>query len=87
MARPELHHTLTAAVRACSPPPGSGLVVTDVELDLPLEIVAREHHGRPVITGSAPHSRWISGVLPAVHLAHLRVELLPSSSSPEGHGR
>jgi hypothetical protein len=76
MPLPELHHTLTAAVEALSPPAGSGLVVTEAELDLPLELVAGERGGRPVIAGTAPHSRWVAGFLPAVHLAHLRVALV-----------
>lgn len=75
MARPELHRTLVAAVEAVSPPPGAGLVVTEVELTLPLEIVAGRRRGRPVIAGGVPHSRWRSGVLPEVHTARLRIEL------------
>ena len=58
MARPQLHHTLTAAVEAVSPQAQSEIVVTEVELDLPLEIVAAEQRGRLLIAGTAPHSRW-----------------------------
>jgi hypothetical protein len=88
MARRELHHTLAAAVEAVSPPTGTGLLVTDVELDLPLEIVAASRDGRAVIAGSAPHSRWTAGVLPPVHLAHLRIQLVdpPSPTSARRHG-
>jgi hypothetical protein len=75
MARPELHHTLTAAVEAVSPQSQSGIVVTEVDLDLPLEIVAAEQRGRLLIAGTAPHSRWTSGFLPEVHVAHLHVVL------------
>ena len=87
MARPELHHTLLAAVEAVSPSAGTGLVVTDVDLDLPLEIVVGERAGRPVIGGTAPHSRWEAGFLPEVQLAHLRIELVdPPSVPPRRHG-
>ena len=86
MARRELHHTLVAAVEAVSPPAPTGLIVTDVDLDLPLEIVAATRGGRPVIAGSAPHSRWRTGVLPPVHVAHLRIELV-ESLSPTGARR
>lgn len=77
MARRELHHTLLEALEALSPPTGTGLVITGAELDLPLELVAVVgRDGRPVVAGSAPHSRWESGFLPSVHLAHLEIELL-----------
>jgi hypothetical protein len=76
MPRPELHRTLVAAVEAVSPPPGSGLEVTRVDLDMPLEIVVGVRDGRPVVGGTAPHSRWTSGVLPDTHLTHLRIEAL-----------
>jgi hypothetical protein len=75
MARPELHRTLMAAVEAISPPVDAGLLVTEIELTLPLEIVAGSRDGRPVIAGGVPHTRWRSGVLPAVHTAHLRIVL------------
>jgi hypothetical protein len=88
MARLELHHTLTAAVQAVSAPVGTGLVVTHVELDLPLEIVAASRDGHAVIAGSAPHSRWTAGVLPPVHLARLRIQLVdsPPPTSARRHG-
>jgi hypothetical protein len=74
MPRPELHRTLVAAVEAVSPPAGSGLVVTAADIDLPLEIVVGERDGRPVVAGTAPHTRWESGFLPQVHLGRLRIE-------------
>jgi hypothetical protein len=73
MARPQLHQTLTAAVEAVSPQAQPEIVVTEVELDLPLEIVAAEQGGRLLIAGSVPHSRWNSGFLPEVHVAHLHI--------------
>jgi hypothetical protein len=82
MARRELHHTLVEAIEALSPPTGSGLIVTGAQLDLPLELVAVDRGGRPVMAGSAPHSRFKSGVLPPVHLAHLAIELLDDVPTP-----
>ena len=76
MSRRELHHTLVEALDALVPPAGSGLVITGVALDLPLELTALDRGGAPVVIGSAPHSRWESGFLPPVHLAHLEIEAL-----------
>ena len=76
MPIPELHKTLVAAVQAVSPPPGSGLEVTQVDIDLPLEIVVGVRDGRPVVAGTAPHSRWTAGVLPEAHMSHLRIEAM-----------
>lgn len=77
MPRPELHHTLVAAVEAVSPPPGTGLVVTEVDIDLPLEIVVGTRaDGRPIVGGTAPHSRWVTGVLPAVQVGRLHIEAI-----------
>jgi hypothetical protein len=76
MARRELHHTLVAALTGLTPATGTGLVVTQASLDLPLELAVVQRGGAPVLAGSAPHSRWHSGVLPPVHLAHLEIELL-----------
>ena len=64
---------LPHAVEAVSPQVQRDIVVTVVEIDLPLEIVAAEQGGRLLIAGSAPHSRWKSGFLPEVHVAHLHV--------------
>lgn len=86
MPRPELHHTLVAAVKAVSPPVASSLVVTAVDLDLPLELSAGARDGNPVIGGTVPHSRWTTGFLPDVHLAHLRIELV-EPTGPSAHGR
>ena len=51
------------------------LVVTEAEIDFPLEVVAARRRGEVVFLGSAPHSRWVSGVLPEIHMARLRVGL------------
>jgi hypothetical protein len=85
MAVPELHRTLAAAVEAVSPPAGSGLVVTEVDIDIPLEVVAGVRDGRPVFGGTVPHSRWRSGFLPEVHMAHLTIQLLNDPSARPSH--
>lgn len=73
---PELADTLIALVEGVEPPPGSGLVVTQVELDVPLEVTSGWERGEIVFFGRPPHSRWQAGVLPPVHWGHLRVELV-----------
>jgi hypothetical protein len=85
MRRIELAETLQAFLESLLPPLESGLVITDAELDVPLEVFTGERHGEPVFYGSVPHSRWVSGVLPPTHLSHLRVELVAAPG--EGHGR
>ena len=47
--------------------------ITEAEIDFPLEVAAVARGGRLVFFGSAPHSRWVSGFLPDVHMARLRV--------------
>jgi hypothetical protein len=75
MPRPELHRTLVAAVDAVSPRVTSGLVVTEAQLDLPLEIVVvAGRDGRPVIAGSVPHSRWRAGFVSEARLSRLHIE-------------
>jgi hypothetical protein len=54
---------------------GSGLVVTEAELEMPLEVGSTVHKGRLVFCGAAPHSRWKSGFLPPVHRTRIRVEI------------
>jgi hypothetical protein len=83
MARRELHTTLVEAIDALSPPTGTGLIITGASLDLPLELVAATDRatGQPVIAGSAPHSRWDSGFLPPVHVAHVEIELLDTDDA------
>jgi hypothetical protein len=71
----ELGETLTQLLDVFDTPPGSGLVVTEAEVDFPLEVTAATSGGRLVFFGSAPHTRWVSGFLPDVNMARLRVAL------------
>jgi len=71
-----LGDTLLQVVDALRPPTGSGLVITEAEVELPLELSTVTQGRKLLIVGSAPHSRFKSGVLPPVHLTKLRVELM-----------
>jgi hypothetical protein len=81
-----LADTLIELVRAVTPPPGTGLTVTEAEIDIPLEIKAVTQGSEIVLYGTPPHTRWKSGVMPAVHLGHLKVELISSGDWEEGPG-
>jgi hypothetical protein len=72
--------TLVALVESLQAPAGSGLVVERASLDVPLEGRVDATLDGPVFYATLPHTRWRSGLLPAVHLAHLDVGL------PEGEG-
>ncbi len=71
----ELADTLIALVESIETPPGSGLVVTEAQLDVPLEVQGGVRNGKLVFLGTVPHTRWKSGVLPQIHMSHLRVAL------------
>jgi hypothetical protein len=72
----ELAEMLTALIESVQAPPEASLVVTEAEMDVPLEVTSGLRRGELVIFGTVPHSRWKAGVLPPVHLGRLRVELL-----------
>jgi hypothetical protein len=76
MLTPTLDETLLALLGALVPPEGAGVVVTDVDMDVPLEASMAVEDGALVVRACVPHSRWVSGFLPLVHLAHLRLELV-----------
>ena len=75
MHRIELADTLLALLEGCVAAPGAGLVVTDVLLDVPMEVAGVVERDQLVFFAALPHTRWKSGVLPAVHRATLRVEV------------
>ena len=78
--RYELSETLGALVDSLGPPEGTGLVLEEAELDVPLEVLSGvDRDGRLVFFGRVPHTRWRWGVLPPLHPSHLRVELVPTS--------
>jgi hypothetical protein len=73
--RTELAAALEQVIDAILDASVGPLVVTHAEIELPLEVVAGTRRGEVVFFGSAPHTRWVSGVLPAVHVAKLCVGL------------
>lgn len=78
----ELGDTLAELVDAVTPPSESGLIVTDAELDVPLEVVSGIEQGQLVFYGNVPHSRWKTGFLPPVHLSRLVVTLVEGLETP-----
>ena len=56
------------------PPEDAGLLIESVALDVPLEgRVVPTRDGALEFRAGVPHTRWRSGVLPAVHVAHLEL--------------
>jgi hypothetical protein len=87
MIWPDLADSLIALVEALIPPAGSGLVVTDADVEVPLEIFTALHGDELILLGSPGHSRWKTGVLPPVHLGRLHVTLeTPDGSIEDHHG-
>jgi hypothetical protein len=73
MSVPPLAETLVALVESLQPPDGSGLGVERASLDIPLEGRVDATPAGAVFCASLPHTRWRSGFLPPVHVAHLDV--------------
>ena len=76
MAWHELAETLLELVESVAPQGEPGLVVTEAELEIPLEVGGAVDRGRLVFYAGAPHSRWRTGFLPPVHRSRIRVELV-----------
>ena len=73
--RRELADALLAylgVVGTCEHP---GIEITEFELNVPMEVTGRMVSGQFVIEGTPPHSRWVAGFLPPVHMTRLRVGL------------
>ncbi|MFL6331788.1 MAG: hypothetical protein ACJ754_00430, partial [Pyrinomonadaceae bacterium] len=85
----ELADTLIAVVESVQAPPGSGLLVTEADVEMPLEVMGAVQNGRLIFYGSPPHTRWKSGVLPPVSIGRIHVGLLEEPeeerSEPEAH--
>ena len=62
----ELAATLLQLFEGLAPPADSGLVVTSVDVDMPVEITAAMRGRELVFLAQAPHSRWQAGFLPPV---------------------
>ena len=74
--RTELSAALEQVIEAIVEASTSSLVIIGAEIDLPLEVTAAMRNSQLVFFGSAPHTRWITGVLPEVHLARLLVGIV-----------
>ena len=73
--KPQLADTLLALFERVDAPAGSGLVVTEFAVDMPLEVTAAVHGDELVFLAQPPHSRWQAGFLPPVQRLHLRLAL------------
>lgn len=62
----ELADTLLQLFEGLAAPADSGLVVTSLDVDMPLEISAARRGRELVFLAQAPHSRWQAGFLPPV---------------------
>lgn len=65
--------TLTELVQSIVPPAGTGLVVTEAELRVPLEVHVAPGHDGLVVLAQPPHSRWRSGFLPPTHMSRISI--------------
>jgi hypothetical protein len=75
MFQREFSETLIELIESVKPPPETGLIVTEAEIEVPLEISGAVHKNKLIFLGNVPHSRWKSGFLPKVTLGHIRVVL------------
>lgn len=64
--RTELADTLLQLFEGLAAPADSGLVVTSLDVDMPVEITAAVRGRELVFLAQAPHSRWQAGFLPPV---------------------
>jgi hypothetical protein len=76
MFQRELSETLIELIESVSPQTDAGLIITEAEIDLPLEADSVVQKNELVFLGNVPHSRWKSGFLPPVTMSHIRVVLV-----------
>jgi hypothetical protein len=81
----ELAHTLISLIEGISAPAGSELIVTEAEVEIPMEVQGATREGELIFFGNPPHTRWVSGVLPQVHMVRLRIALA-GEREPEAEG-
>ena len=73
MSRPLLSETLLALVEGVDAL-GDGLVAMDVDLLVPMEVSIDVGAGGAIVLHAAPgHTRFVSGLLPSVHLTRLHI--------------
>jgi len=71
----QLADTVLALFERVDAPPGSGLVITELAVEIPLEIRAAVRDDRLLFLAQPPHSRWEAGFLPPVQRMRLRLTL------------
>jgi hypothetical protein len=71
-----LAETLTTLVGGIEAPPDCGLVVTEADIEIPLEVRAVAVDDRPLLLAIPPHSRWTAGFVPPTHRFRLSIRLL-----------
>jgi hypothetical protein len=76
MFQRELSETLIELIESVSPQTDAGLIITEAEIDLPLEADSVVQKNELVFLGNVPHSRWKSGFLPPITMSHIRVVLV-----------
>ena len=76
-----LAETLIQLVEGVMPPSGSNIIVTEADIEIPLEVQSTMRNGEITFYAMPPHSRWKSGVLPEVHMGRLRIELTGEGAS------
>ncbi|MBC5784491.1 hypothetical protein H8N03_16200 [Ramlibacter sp. USB13] len=64
--RTELADTLLQLFQGLAAPEESGLVVTSLDVEMPVEVTAAVRGRELVFLAQAPHSRWQAGFLPPV---------------------
>jgi hypothetical protein len=70
----ELYDTLLALIEGCEAPPEAMLAITEVLLEVPLEVRCGTRSGELVFFANVPHSRWLAGFLPTTNLSHIHLE-------------
>lgn len=75
MFQRELAQTLIELIEGVEPPADSYLIVTEAEIDVPLEIGSATRENKLIFLANVPHSRWKAGFLPPVATGKIRVVL------------
>lgn len=75
MFQRELSQTLIELIESVQPPADAGLIVTEAEIDVPLETGSATAGDKLIFLANVPHSRWKAGFLPPVATSKIRVVL------------
>ncbi len=70
-----LSETLAELASALVPPPGTGLVVTEAEVAVPLEVRIATTRSGLVFLAQPGQTRWKTGFLPPTHLTRVSFQL------------